>query len=67
MANKDDVGMCTACFEHTSLGDPCCGAPVSFEGSTYSWEDFEEDSEGAEERYPDRQNQIYQDLKREGY
>ena len=34
------TGICQECGEHTSLTQSCCGAPVSFEGCSYSLEDF---------------------------
>jgi len=40
---KDQCGQCSLCGEFTSLLEPCCGAPVFFEGAFYSLEDFEED------------------------
>lgn len=31
-----ESGICMSCHEHTDLGEPCCGAPVSFEGGEYT-------------------------------
>jgi len=35
----NQFGVCTACKDHSQLGEPCCNARVSFEGSTYSREE----------------------------
>lgn len=32
---KDKVGQCTKCQEHAPLLDPCCNAPLLFEGSNF--------------------------------
>jgi hypothetical protein len=38
---KEYIGICHRCYEHTDARDPCCGAPVEVEGSTYCYIDFE--------------------------
>jgi hypothetical protein len=47
----DAFGSCTACGEHCSLLDPCCGSPVWFEGGTESfdslWEQIEDELKDA--------------------
>jgi hypothetical protein len=49
MPNKYDTGICTKCKEHTPLGEPCCNAPVFFEGSYYDETSFDnEDIDYAE-------------------
>jgi hypothetical protein len=63
---KEDFGICTKCGKLTELGDPCCYAPVEFEGELYTPEFFEEEN-GYPLDYPNRAYQIYLELKREGY
>jgi hypothetical protein len=33
------IGVCTECKEWTSVLDPCCGAPVLYQGSYISIDD----------------------------
>lgn len=39
---KDKVGMCTQCYEWTSLAAPCCPAGVWFEGHIWQLDDLED-------------------------
>lgn len=67
-AGPYDCGQCSECKEWCELGDPCCNAPVFFEGSFYTLEDFleaDEDARGLD--VPSRASEVYLDLKREGY
>lgn len=46
MGSKDleeKVGMCSKCKEWTAIKDPCCGAPVWFEGELVQPEYEDED------------------------
>jgi len=42
IAPKDEQGMCVACKEYTSILEPCCNAPVQFEGILWTPEEWEE-------------------------
>ena len=36
----DASGMCTQCYEHTSVLSPCCGQSVEFEGGSVHGDDI---------------------------
>lgn len=39
------IGQCQACKEMTSIADPCCNAPVHYQGASYTLEDFEDEDQ----------------------
>jgi hypothetical protein len=41
----DKIGICSNCGEMTSVLEPCCDAPILFEGSQISIDEFEDEEE----------------------
>lgn len=67
MPKPEDVGMCTKCKEYTSLGTPCCGAPVDFEGSTYTYEDLEKEEEYTDEELADNAAELSRECQKDDF
>lgn len=44
---EGECGLCTKCGEWTEVTEPCCSAPVSFEGDLISIDDYEDEEEMA--------------------